>query len=713
MPADLTTTPGGTPTATATPAQDGESTPPVDLPAPVLEDAARLHRDGRFEEAALAYAAIGTAQDDATVRATAFLGAAVAWYQDADLARSSVALRESVAAAPEGTQAWRRARYLLGTRLVDSGEHQEATQVLEPLIERRYDDALQPRIDALYAEAAAQSGSRDAAVAAWNLALTSPHLLRSLEVDIYRARIIDARAQGDGNATALWIGELARVAADPEDRYTLARLALDTGDRATFEAQLVAIVQQDAGSLYAPMAIADLEEAGFTADPGDAGYVAYRHRRYRQARELLATSLADGSLTASQRAWRTYYLAASYEDAGYPADAIPLYDEAAALDPGSDIAHRAQYWAARSAEALGDTTSASARYLALALATPQRTFTAEAAFRAGYVRLIAGDAAGAVDAWQTDGAMRDGRMLYWLGRANRDLGDVAAAEAAFSEAVTRDPLSFFGIEAARELGQPPDDTPDYQPAVTGAPPDWDAIATWLGGGLPTTAGPAAETAAGDLVALGLEDEAAATLAEAPVGHLSRLRAAQELGLTAYAARLATTLVQDSGQALQQVPKDLLRIAYPLGYVALLDEYGAAESVDPLFIAALIRTESFWDADAVSFAGAIGLTQVISPTGQAIAAALGFSDWTPDQLTRPAISVRFGAYYIGAQLRRFGNPYQALAAYNGGPGNALVWGASASPANPADFTEAITFAETRSYVEHVMTSYAVYRFAHRS
>lgn len=672
-----------------------------------------MHREGRFEEAAVEYIEVGAAQTDVTARANAYLGAAVSWYEAGEESLGAVALQEAVEAAPEETQAWRRARYLLGSRLVETGEHAEAVGILEPIFEGRYDDALQPRIDALYAEAAAASGATEKAIAAWNAALTSSHLLPSLEADIYIARIADGQRRGDGGAIALWIGELARVATDPADRFALAELALANGDRATFASQLQAIVVRDAGSPYASLAISALETEGYSVDAGDAGYVAYRHRQYPEARELLHASLDDPALTVSERAWQTYYLAAAYEDAGYPAEAIPIYDDAAALDPASDIAHRAQYWAARSAERLGRSSDASARYLALAVTGPSGSFSGEAAFRAGFVLFEAGDASGAISAWDASGAVRDGRMLYWLGRAHQSLGDPASATAAFTEAATADRLSFFGMEAARELGQPPDDFPDYVPLSEPGRPDWDAIATWLAGGTPTIAPAATETAAADLVALGLETEAAATIAESAAAPIARLRAATELGLISYSARLASSLLQPRASSLEQVPVDLLRLAYPIGYVALLDGTSALEDVDPLFVAALIRTESFWDHEAVSLADAIGLTQVIPSTGEAIANALSYEAWTPDHLRRPATSIAFGVYYISGHLHRFGNPYQALAAYNGGPGNALIWGAAASPDHPADFTEAITYSETRNYVEYVMSAYAVYRYAYKT
>jgi soluble lytic murein transglycosylase len=115
---------------------------------------------------------------------------------------------------------------------------------------------------------------------------------------------------------------------------------------------------------------------------------------------------------------------------------------------------------------------------------------------------------------------------------------------------------------------------------------------------------------------------------------------------------------------------------------------------------------------VSVANALGLTQVIPSTGASIAAALGHGDWETSDLFRPAVSLEFGAYYIGAQLERFGSPLAALAAYNGGPANAAFWVENARSDDPADFVEAVTFSETRGYVVIVMENYARYRELYR-
>jgi soluble lytic murein transglycosylase len=282
------------------------------------------------------------------------------------------------------------------------------------------------------------------------------------------------------------------------------------------------------------------------------------------------------------------------------------------------------------------------------------------------------------------------------------------AEDVFQQAANRDPVSFYGQAAAIRLGvaEPPDAS--YQAVAAPGPVDWNAIAIWLSPG--AVAPPAVKSAAIDLADVGLTDLAGDLLAQevdgqdlTPLERLGYIRAAHDAGLTDLAARWATQLAGTSAV----VPEDLARLSYPLDYVELLTSAGKKENVDPLFLAALIRQESFWDPTALSVANAYGLTQVVPATGENIASTLGYSDFTASDLWRPAVSIEFGAYYIGAQLKTFGEPHVALAAYNGGPGHAGTWAELAASSDPADFVEAVSFTETQGYIVRVMENYARY------
>ena len=426
---------------------------------------------------------------------------------------------------------------------------------------------------------------------------------------------------------------------------------------------------------------------------------------------MLLAAIEEPGLAAPDLAFRLYYLAAAYEDGGNPATAVEYYDRAASADPASPRAHRAKYWAARATETAGDNLAAAARYLDLAASGPAGEFSAEAAFRAGYGLLRGGDPAAAVAAWERLGRPGDARVLYWEGRARQALAENEAALAAFRAAAAAGPLTFYGSEALREANGGAKLDVRYRARNLARGPDWDVLARWLAGLAPGGPEPAPATIAPDLVAMGLRSQAGAVLVEAGDGAgpwrlLALVRQAYALGLADVAARLASRLETATGGA-PGAPVDLDRVAYPIDYVKVLDDEGRRNDLDPLFLAALVRQESYWDPSAGSHAGALGLTQVIPSTGQSIANALGLEGFVADDLFRPALSLQFGAYYLGGQVKRFGDPYQALSAYNAGPANAVRWAKAAPGARPPDFVEAIDISETHDYVERVMDHYAHY------
>lgn len=115
------------------------------------------------------------------------------------------------------------------------------------------------------------------------------------------------------------------------------------------------------------------------------------------------------------------------------------------------------------------------------------------------------------------------------------------------------------------------------------------------------------------------------------------------------------------------------------YAAEINASAGRHHIDPGLLRALIRAESNFNPNAVSPAGARGLTQLMPGT----AASLGIDPSVPAQ------AIEGGARYLAEQLRSFGSPELALAAYNAGPGNVRKYGGIPP------------FGETRAYVDRVM------------
>ena len=88
--------------------------------------------------------------------------------------------------------------------------------------------------------------------------------------------------------------------------------------------------------------------------------------------------------------------------------------------------------------------------------------------------------------------------------------------------------------------------------------------------------------------------------------------------------------------------------------------------DPLFLTALIITESSFNHRAKSKVGALGLMQIRPGTGKAMATESNIRWRGTRTLYRPEKNIALGTYYLSKMLNRFGNMKTALEAYNHGP-----------------------------------------------
>jgi len=88
--------------------------------------------------------------------------------------------------------------------------------------------------------------------------------------------------------------------------------------------------------------------------------------------------------------------------------------------------------------------------------------------------------------------------------------------------------------------------------------------------------------------------------------------------------------------------------------------------DPLFLTALIITESSFYNWARSNRGALGLMQIRPRTGRALANEVEIGWEGTPTLYQPEANIAMGAYYLNKLVRRFGDLALALEAYNRGP-----------------------------------------------
>lgn len=147
--------------------------------------------------------------------------------------------------------------------------------------------------------------------------------------------------------------------------------------------------------------------------------------------------------------------------------------------------------------------------------------------------------------------------------------------------------------------------------------------------------------------------------------------------------------------------------YPLGYVEYVERYATQYGVPPEAVFALIKTESNFDAAAVSDVGAIGLTQLLPDTFLWLTDEVLYDHLEVGMLYDPETNVRYGTYYLSFLYDRYGSWELAFAAYNAGPGRVSEWLEDDRYADGEGGLKKIPFKETRRHVKKATDTMDVY------
>lgn len=533
----------------------------------------------------------------------------------------------------------------------------------------------------------------------------------------------------DADALAWYVRAESYPGADAGSALARAGAVRKRSGDATWTNDYIAAITSYPAAAFAPELLDELDAAGVTVGAYARGLVEYRGGRNDAAWASLTAAVAGGDHAAEA----AYYLGALDERANDDASAIDQYEASLTIDEASSVADDALWWRGRLLENAGRFDEAGDAYTALAADFPSSGWHDDAAFRRGLVQYKAANKTMAAQTWGELAAMASGverqRALFWEGKALKESGDDGGAASVLRGLIDEDGGTgdFHALRAEVLLGDndTSDDAPDL---MSGAAIDWSAIAGFVRGatGIDPATAPAPRDdprwrTADELAAVGLGAQSDAEIGAmldgaAPAGLYALTRALYEDGRTSLAARAAVRLMAAVDALPQTSPPrattptvDLERVAYPAAFATLATQAADDERISPLLLLSLVRQESFYDPDAGSGAGALGLTQVVPTTGELIAAALGETDFVADDLFRPNVSLRFGAHYLADQLDAFdGDAYHALAAYNGGPGAATDAINAGGGSDPDLFVEDLEFDETQRYVRLVMENLARYR-----
>ena len=561
---------------------------------------------------------------------------------------------------------------------------------------------------------------------------------RSLaELPAYRARILAAAATlaaetGVSEQAQAWWRELA--AQMPATTAALAALA-------QLDAQSAALDPAVAAQVYSAheqwAAALPRYDAAIAAVAGEAALALRRLRALAQRgtgdlagalAELAAISAESPNSPAGRQAQLDWVQTTGQN--GDISGAITGYREFANAYADDERAPEALSRAATLLSRQGDAEGMLKQQLDLGRRYPASEQAHDALFAAGWSLFRANRLEEARAAWDTLRQNTTGaasaQAAFWAARAAdpKSVDYTSRLDAAIDAA----PDSYYGMRAAELLDKLPAGTLPIGAPISGA--SWrvaeDWIATWSGvpafhleerGYPPELIANATVQRALALQDVALQPEsiaewntARAAWSNDPVKLYLLARLAYDHGVPYIALNVAEDLADHSPEhSAAKVPEALRRLIFPTPYADLIQEQADQRALDPLALYAMFRQESRFNPGAHSGAGALGMAQVMPTTADGIAQNLQVPDFQEADLFRPAVGVRFGAFYLARQLDALhGSLPGALAAYNGGPGNAQRWAGGDSVADQDLFIEGIDYDETRSYVKLVIGYYGAYR-----
>ncbi len=758
--------PDPTPTLIVTPTLEPE---PTATPTPVFSsdpynDGMTARRNGDYVRALAAFQFVLNSKPSADLAQEAQFRLGEAYWLNNDAARAISALTAYLQANPAGAHA-PESRYFLADAYRAKKDYPNALEQLR--IYRDQSPTLVGDTDAAIADVLVLAGDAANAIAQYDRALQDPLLTATARLNtLQRAADVHAALGQPARAAARYDAALASAS----DARTKADLLLRAGEAyaAAGKLDLALARWRDAINQHpdqpgAYQALIDLLNRGGTVDDYQRGLVDYYAAAYDPALAALgrvknapahagdaryfsasayarkgayAQAIAEydalvKALPKDKRVPDAYFgKAAAYAASGKLDEAVAVYKKFATTFPDHDRADDA-WWNAASlldrAKRYGD---AAVLYEQTQTKYPTRARAAEALFSAGMDYYRGKDFKAASARWQAvtkDYAKSDFYVgaLFWLGKAAQARGLTNDAKDYWTQAAA---LSGYYAWRARDALNPPPRRATYDLAryAMGSAADRAEFEQWLAGWNKhagtwghldaATRGAAHFRRGAELLRLDRTVEARREFAALVEEKKQDAGALYALALYLRDNNLFS-LAMECGERLARLaasagapaaPRLLWQLRYPTDYADLVVAEAQANQVDPLLYFALMRQESGFNPWATSSADARGLAQIVPATARDIAQRLRAKNFTLDQLYLPYISVRFGVWYFGQELKRYDEPIYALAAYNAGGSRVKQW-----QRPDLDLAvEEIDLSETSLYVNIVYSNWRQYQAIYR-
>jgi len=155
--------------------------------------------------------------------------------------------------------------------------------------------------------------------------------------------------------------------------------------------------------------------------------------------------------------------------------------------------------------------------------------------------------------------------------------------------------------------------------------------------------------------------------------------------------------------------ELYGLMYPKAWNDMVAKGATIPGIPEALAYGIIRSESVFDPKAVSYAGAVGLAQLMPATAAETARGLKMNSYS---LTDPQDNLTIGMTYYSYMLDRFGKkPMRAMFAYNAGPGRMTIWNKESGELSDDILLETLHLTQPRQYAKNIVQASLAYGKIH--
>jgi soluble lytic murein transglycosylase len=466
-----------------------------------------------------------------------------------------------------------------------------------------------------------------------------------------------------------------------------------------------------------------------------AGSFLWCDARYKQGRSLLQDrertrgapvmrEVADrcSKIAIDTRAWARYHAGRAYGRIGRWDEAIHQFAKLENEAPDHRLADDASYRAAMAELATGRTQAALKRLASIPARYPDGDMWPRAIFDLGWIEFRDGRYEKALRHFENliekGGDEREegitGRANYWRARSLFSMGRRIDAATAYAEIAKRWPLRYYAQQALWRLHEFfPERANDILQEMRAGDGPSRMVFAWRD----EFDEPAFERMlelliVGEVTYASKEMAALAMVGDRIDPEMAVVGAVllQHAGAQTKLSRVIRSHFEDFEGLLPKGEGKLIwEATYPQAFSPLIEKIADTRGLPPSFVRAIAREESSFDPEAVSWAKAYGLVQLILPTAKRFSEEAGVKA-TPRTLKKPDVNLKIGTAYMAWLWDRFEQNLALVpAAYNAGEGAVRRWLEEGSAQSLDVFIEEIPYDETRRYTRRVLQTYGVYQW----